>query len=218
MPLKPYSPRHKKTDIQFVDDPFSRRPELATGVGRCLTAWSRVELTLARTFVQMVSQNHETGASLWASFRSDKSKVDAFLSLCAATLDAEYQRYVRACLAMMSSYAKTRNKLSHWYWLYSDSIADGLILIDPINLVRLQGIHEDAKKRSTNIDYEKYPFLEKSFYYYTVKDAEIDFRDFTKMEDTMILLLEFIESSGTPEYAEAKSKIDRADYLTEFLS
>lgn len=155
-------------------------PEVAIGVAQCIAAWSSVELVIGRIFVNLIGSNKEVGAALWNGLTSERAKTDAFRSLCASSLPMEDYRVVEAMFKMLKCYSATRHKMAHWSWGICDSISDGLIIIDPKDLIKSQGIVGDAMSRNKLIGLSMPGFSHNDVYLYRRRDLDLDFRDFNR--------------------------------------
>ncbi len=218
MPLRPFHPQYRAATLLLKEDPLSERPDLAVGVARCLAAWARVELALSGLFVNLVNENREIGASLWNSFNSDKSKIDALNSLCAARTKGDDYLFVIGMLKMVRAFGKTRHKLAHWIWMYSDQIKDGLPIVDPKTLLLTQGKLQDALQRKQKVTPRHWSLPNDEVYVCTISDVEIDIRDFGRTERVVDMVGILVSNQGKEELEYTRHGLVINAHLAPFLS
>jgi hypothetical protein len=181
MPPQPLSRIRPDAGISFCPELTFQRPEVAVWMAQCIAVWSWVERQMSRMFVTLFGINVEAGVELHNSFGGAGLKVNAFEILARSRLSPDDYKILDALLDVVDSHAKTRNKIAHWYWGYSDQIDDGLVLIDPkhilIQTARVADI-QNAGARPTADDI-RYP-LDK-IYVYRTSDLKHDAESFISL-------------------------------------
>jgi hypothetical protein len=181
MPPQPLSRVRPAAGLIFTPELTIRRPEVAMWMAQCIAVWSWVETQMSRMFATLSGINVEAGVELYNSFGGASLKVNAFKVLARARLSPDDYKILDALLKVVDSHEKTRNKIAHWYWGYSEQIDDGLVLIDPkhilIQTARMADI-QNAGARLTADDM-RYP-LDK-IYVYRTSDLKHDADSFISL-------------------------------------
>jgi hypothetical protein len=88
---------------------------------------------------------------------------------------------IDALLKVVDAHQKMRDKLAHWYWGISDQITDGLVLIDPKDLLihdaRIMDMHLRADQPTS--DDRRLPL--DRIYVYRTKDLQADAKAFIEL-------------------------------------
>jgi hypothetical protein len=177
MPPQPLLKICPNAGLSFTPESVIDRPEVAAWIGQCMACWSWVETQTSRLFTLLIEVNVEAGVELYnLGFAS--VKVNAIRVLARSKLATPHYKLIDALLKVIESQEKTRNKIAHWCWGISDQIPDGLVLIDPKQiLIRDARIMDKAARgdRQTADDY-RYPL--DCVYVYRLSDLQADAKAF----------------------------------------
>ena len=116
--------------------PMKQRPELALLVAEVISTWSNVEVFMMRLFVDLMGGPEELAATVFLALEIQSAKSAAINAAAEEKLSVENKALLSAILAVVKSHQKTRDKLAHWVWGYSDQIPDGLLLTNPKDTMR----------------------------------------------------------------------------------
>jgi len=125
--------------------------------------------------------NIEAGMELYNSFGGVSLKENSIKVLARAKLGPAHYEIIDALLKVINSHQKTRDKIDHWYWGISDQIADGLVLVDPKDILIRDARVMDKFLRSQQPTAEDHRMPLDRIYVYRVKDLQADARDFIEL-------------------------------------
>ena len=204
MPIHPILSLYSDPTIRLDTQAVMQRPEAAAWVMQCIANWSWVESATSTLFVNLLGTNLPAGAALYSDMTSALAKDRALRSVALAALASEGYAVLEALLKATASRQKTRDKYAHWYWGICEEMSDGLVLVDPRNLMRRRARLLDAYDRGRpKIPPDLYPDAT-MIYAARVSDLKLDAADFSECAK---LVFEFAN------YAAEKSPEQRASRL-----
>jgi hypothetical protein len=181
MPPQPLLKICPDAGISFTPESVIERPEVAAWIGQCIACWSWVETQTSRLFTHLLDLNVEDGVELYNSFGGASLKENGIKILARSKLPRRSFEIIEALLKVINSHQKTRDKISHWYWGISDQIRDGLVLIDPKQILirdaRIRDMRANGKRPAAS-DYRYPPELIRV---YRVQDLQVDAKSFIEL-------------------------------------
>ena len=189
MPPQPVRRVLPEIGYEFSPELMFRRPEVATWIAQCIGCWSWVETQRGRLLAYLVGINVQDGIELYNNFRSASSKDASFKILARARLQTDDFKIFDALLQVIATHEKTRNKLAHWFWGYSSDIEDGLILMDPREILRHQAAMQDFNNKhgpSGRVPMELIKYNLDHIYVWRVDDLKRDAESFTSLAGLIV--------------------------------
>jgi hypothetical protein len=186
MPPRPESPKtFRSAAVSFKIGRAIERPEVAAWIGQCVTCWAQVEAQASRLFTLLSGLNAEAGVALYNSFTGASLKENSIKVLARSGLARKDYELIDALLRVVRSHQNTRDKIAHWYWLFSDQIPDGLVLIDPKGILtrdaRLLDLRRAISRGRRRIPIDALRFPKDRMYVYRVKDLKADADVFVRL-------------------------------------
>lgn len=183
MPPQPLLTVCSNATVELSPQRIIERPQVAAWVGECIACWSIVEHETSRLFTLLLDVNVEAGMELYNQFGGASLKENGIKALARSKLQRPDYEIIDALLKMIKSQEKTRNKIAHWYWGVSDQVPDGLVLVDPRELLILSARTRDKSLRRKKGERTKYDFgiPRDKFYVYRVKDLQADAAAFSDL-------------------------------------
>lgn len=133
-PLSSVAPDANVTIGGSQDSPSLHRPALALAAMNVVAEWSLLENAILYLFTRLLGENPTQGAAIFTSIRNQNGKRDAFRAVIPAGCGGDQQKedLVNAAIAIFEKASKTRNKIAHWVWGYSDDLPDAVLLAKPV--------------------------------------------------------------------------------------
>jgi hypothetical protein len=116
-------------------DPLVERPELAILAVQVIASWSNVEAFMMRLFVSLMGGSTELAATVYLSLEIQSAKSAAINAAADAKLSEPERALLRAILALVKSHQKSRDKIAHWIWGFTQELPDALLLANPKDLI-----------------------------------------------------------------------------------
>jgi hypothetical protein len=115
------------------DSVFLKRPDLSVLALSAIGTWSRVEFSFLRMFVVLMGGPETLSASIYVGLETQSAKTTAITVAANSLLKdrPDELRAVKALIKLAKTHQKSRNKLAHWMWGYSDQLPKALLLMDP---------------------------------------------------------------------------------------
>ncbi|HLH12435.1 MAG TPA: hypothetical protein VKV77_11230 [Methylovirgula sp.] len=167
--------------MSFTPERTIERPEVASWIAQCITCWSWVETQTSRLFSLLLGLNIEAGVELYNSFGGASLKENAIKVLARSKLAPAHYQLIDALLKVINSHQKTRDKIAHWYWGISDQIQDGLVLVDPKDILIRDARIADKQLRSEQLTADDYRITLEHIYIYRVRDLQADAKTFIEL-------------------------------------
>lgn len=181
MPPQPLLKICPEAGISFTPERVIERPEVAAWIGQCITCWSWVETQTSRLFTLLLGLNIEAGTELYNSFPGASLKENGIKILARSKLGPAHYQIIDALLKVVNSHQKIRDKIAHWYWGISDQITDGLILVDPKDILIQDARVKDKALRSEFPTADDYRIPLDRVYVYRTKDLQVDVKAFIEL-------------------------------------
>jgi len=181
MPPQPILKICPDAGLSFTPERVIERPEVAAWIAQCIACWSWVETQMSRLFTLLLGVNVEAGMELYNSFGGASLKENGLKILARSKLETTDYRIIDALLKVVDSHQKTRDKMAHWYWGISDQIQDGLVLIDPKDILIRAARLMDKERSGKRATIEDFRFPLDRIYVYRIKDLEADAKAFIEL-------------------------------------
>ncbi len=183
MPPQPLLKTYPNAGMAFAPELTINRPEVAAWIAQCITCWSWVETQTSGLFTLLLGLNVEAGMELYNSFGGASLKENGIKILARSNLERADYEIIDALLKVVNSHQRTRDKIAHWYWGLSDQIPDGLVLIDPKDLL-IRNARVEAKLRvGEHATHDDLRIPLEKVYVYRIKDLQADATAFTELAD-----------------------------------
>jgi hypothetical protein len=183
MPPQPFLKICPDASVSFTPGRVIERPEVAAWIAQCITCWSLVETETSRLFTLFLGLNVEAGTALYNSFGAASLKENGIKTLARSKLPGGCYELIDALLKVIASHRKIRDKLAHWYWGISDEISDGLVLIDPKDILVREAFILDKLWRADQPTKEDQQYPLASIYVYRIKDLKVDADAFMQLAE-----------------------------------
>jgi hypothetical protein len=183
MPPQPLLKVCSNATVELSLQRVIERPQVAAWIAECIACWSIVEYETSRLFTLLLDVNVEAGMELYNQFGGASLKESGIKALARSKLHRKDFEIIEALLKAINSHEKTRNKIAHWYWGISDQVPDGLVLIDPKELLILSARIRDKAINRKKGERTKYDFgipLD-NMYAYRIKDLRLDAAAFSDL-------------------------------------
>jgi hypothetical protein len=181
MPPQPLLKLYPNAGISFTPESVIERPEVAAWIGQCITCWTWVETQTSRFFSLLPDLNIEAGMELYNSFGGASLKQNGIKILARSKLPRQSFEIIEALLKVIDSHQKIRDKIAHWYWGISDQIPDGLVLVDPKQILLRDARIKDMHLRADHPTVEDYRFPLDRVRVYRVMDLQADANAFIEL-------------------------------------
>jgi hypothetical protein len=179
-----FTPERNRETILFPPERVMERPAVAAHIAQCIVCWSLVEIETSRLFTRLfgLGPDFEAGVELYNQFGGASLKENAIKVLARSGRGRACYEIIDALLKVINSQQKTRDKIAHWCWGISDQIPDGLVLVDPKDIL----LHE-ARMAQKYLRGDELPSVEERqlpldiVYVYRVADLQADARAFVEL-------------------------------------
>ena len=208
MPIHPILSLHKERTIRLDPQAVIERPEAAAWVMQCIANWSWVESATGTLFVNLLGTNLPAGAALYSDMTSALAKDRALRSVALAALPSEGYAILEALLKAMNARQKTRDKYAHWYWGVCEEMSDGLVLVDPRNLMRRRARLLAYDKGRPKIPPDVYPDAS-MVYAARVSDLKLDAADFSEFAKLVFAFANYAAEKNPEQRALQLHKLSR---------
>ncbi|MCH7480851.1 MAG: hypothetical protein IIC79_05605 [Chloroflexi bacterium] len=128
---QPLSSVKRSAVVKWGDqDTFEKRPELAIMVIRAIAGWAHAEGFMREILVRMLGARAEPAAKMYAALRSSQVQISALSAAAECTLSPPRLELFKAIMKVAQPVARTRHRLAHDLWCYSDDLPDALLLLE----------------------------------------------------------------------------------------
>lgn len=176
------------------DSPSNHRPQLALNAMSVIAEWAILEHWINYLFIQLLGSSAEIGSAIFTSLSGGNARRAALNAVAKISLSIEeYELYI-VIMQIAAGVRDERNKIAHWVWGHAPKIPDGVLLIDPIKLVKYD---VEAKIYATKNPHEPpllYPVNDIFVYY------EKDFVDVSKRINRCMHFVRDFQIAITPAH------------------
>lgn len=219
MPPQPLLKVCSAATVELSPQRVIERPQVAAWIAECIACWSIVETHTSRLFTLLLDVNVEAGMELYNQFGGASLKENVIKALARSKLHRKDFEIIDALLKVINSHQKTRDKIAHWYWGISDQVPDGLVLIDPRELlIRSARLREKAltRKKGERMTYDFGIPLDK-MYVYRIKDLRADAAAFSDLAILIIKCHGLCYLRGGPALFRLRRELSKDDHLSSRL-
>ena len=180
--LSKVNPRASFTLLPLVE----QRPEVAIEIARRVTAWAQAEHALSQLFLVLLGANEVVGSQLFNSFESTTAKMSSLRAVSITSILPHERELFENLIRSIKSKEKIRDRIVHWLWGVSSDFEDGLILIDPKDVLNRHASYMDLSTRHFALSQDQL-LSEGEVYIYRIDDLKRDVRDFEDITTTIYL-------------------------------
>ncbi len=178
-----FAPERNRETILFPPEKVIERPEVAARIAQCIACWSLVEIETSRLFARLFGRGPdlEAGVALYNSFAGANHKERAIKVLARSGKGRACYEIIDALLKVIESQRKIRDKIAHWCWGISDQIPDGLVLVDPKDILLHEARITKKYQQGELPSVEERQLPVDIVYVYRIADLQVDAREFVEL-------------------------------------
>jgi hypothetical protein len=127
MPRQPFLPKYKDQPFGIGLGSIDQRPELASLIGKCIAAWSNVDLQMALVLAALLRTDTDAALAVYLVLRRHASQREALESAAKSSLSGDD---LDICLALLAIHKQTdgdRNALAHGIFGVMNGVPDTLL-------------------------------------------------------------------------------------------
>jgi hypothetical protein len=124
--------------------------ELVSKIGEVIARWSFVDTKIGHTFVSLLDTKAHVGAAVYVSLRSGATQTAVLDAIRDLLFEEEQRDMLTAVRAVTRAARDGRNDVAHGIWGFTDSVADGLLVMSARSHLMEHG--ETHTKRATDAE------------------------------------------------------------------
>jgi hypothetical protein len=117
------------------DYPLRRHPDLAVLLAEAITSWATVDSFMLHLYVHLMGGAMDRAATAFLSLETQSAKTAAINAVARQFLSDDRRALLNAIMRLAKSCQSNRDRLVHWLWGDSSQINDGLLLVNPKDVV-----------------------------------------------------------------------------------
>jgi hypothetical protein len=119
--------RAKAGEIDIGPNGLGKHPEIELIIGRCIMAWSSVEIEMAMILGHLIGAKDAAAIAVFSQLRRSSAQRDAIMEAARIVLNAIDLELLTAFLNVHKAIETERNSLAHGHFGTSSLIKDGLL-------------------------------------------------------------------------------------------
>lgn len=143
------------SELIIAPDAAMKEPELAALIAQAVSICSESDYYLGRTLIEMLGSQAAPAFAIYEALAWGYSKKQALRSAAAMVLEADDCQLFDAILKLYGQDENQRNKFAHWLWCYTGKAPGYVILLNPLEALRIKIIPHIKPRASRHIPAEQ---------------------------------------------------------------